>query len=124
MCARRFSRKYAANSIFTLEEKNRHTELSGSLDIFERRKGRWSTNALVASKYSLDPPPDPLLAPTQVLIRGNYLQPGEAVEPGFPTAMCRRRQACNVLKRIGIGSFPPAAGASRSPSGLQVRRIR
>ena len=29
-----------------------------------------------------------------------------------------------LLKRIDIGSFPPAAGASRSPSGLQVRRIR
>ena len=44
--------KYAANSIFTLEEKNRHTELSGSSTSCERRKGRWSTKALVAYKCS------------------------------------------------------------------------
>jgi len=78
--------KYAANSLFTLEEKNRHTELSGSLDILERRKYRWGTKALVATNIP-GPPTGPFLAPTQVLIRGNYLQPGEAVEPGFPTAI-------------------------------------
>jgi len=78
--------KYAANSIFSLEEKNRHTELSGSLEIFERRRNRWSSKALVANNIP-GPPTGPDLAPTQVLIRGNYLQPGEAVEPGFPTAI-------------------------------------
>jgi hypothetical protein len=78
--------KYAANSIFTLEEKNRHTELSGSLEIFERRRNRWSPKALVATNIP-GPPTGPFLAPTQVLIRGDYLQPGEAVEPGFPTAL-------------------------------------
>jgi hypothetical protein len=78
--------KYAANSIFTLEEKNRHTELSGILDILERRKVRWGTKALVATNIA-GPPTGPFLAPTQVLIRGNYLQPGEAVEPGFPRAI-------------------------------------
>jgi Protein of unknown function (DUF1553)/Protein of unknown function (DUF1549)/Planctomycete cytochrome C len=78
--------KYAANSIFTLEEKNRHTELAGSLDILERRKHRWDTKALVVTNIS-GPPSGPFLAPTQVLIRGDYLQPGEIVEPGFPTAI-------------------------------------
>ena len=79
-------RKYAANSIFTLEEKNRHTELAGSLEIFERRKGRWSSMALVASNVP-GPPTGPAPAPTHVLIRGDYLQPGETVEPGFPSAL-------------------------------------
>jgi mono/diheme cytochrome c family protein len=78
--------KYASNSIFTLEEKNRHTELSGSLEIFERRRNRWSSKALVATNIP-GPPTGPSLAPTQVLIRGDYLHPGETVEPGFPTAI-------------------------------------
>ena len=42
--------------------------------------------ALVASNVP-GPPTGPAPAPTHVLIRGDYLQPGETVEPGFPTAL-------------------------------------
>ena len=88
-------RKYAANSIFTLEEKNRHSELAGSLEIFERRKGRWSSMALVVSNVP-GPPTGPAPAPTHVLIRGDYLQPGETVEPGFPTALWVNSKAATL----------------------------
>ena len=96
--------KYAADSIFTLEEKNRHTELSGGLDILERRKVRWGTKALVATNIP-GPPTGPFLAPTQVLIRGNYLQPGESVEPGFPTAIAGDAKPA-VLETDRYRQFP------------------
>jgi len=96
--------RYAANSIFTLEEKNRHTELSGSLDILERRKHRWSAKALVASNIP-GPPTGPGLPPTHVLVRGDYLQPGETVEPGFPTAFAGDAKPA-VLETDRYRQFP------------------
>ena len=86
--------KYSGQSIFTLEEKNRHAELSGKLDILRRRVERWRPNVLAVGNVA-GPPTGPDIAPTRVLARGNYNQPGEAVEPGFPSAL--------------TGSFDPAA---------------
>ena len=78
--------KYSGQSIFTLEEKNRHAELSGMLDILRRRVDRWKPNVLAVGNVA-GPPTGPDIAPTRILIRGNYNQPGEAVEPGFPSAI-------------------------------------
>ncbi|MGH9631055.1 MAG: DUF1553 domain-containing protein, partial [Bryobacteraceae bacterium] len=78
--------KYAGNSIFSLEEKNRYAELSGKLEILRRRLERWKPNVLAVTNVA-GPSTGPPAAPTRVLIRGDYNQPGEAVEPGFPSVI-------------------------------------
>ncbi|PYV07082.1 MAG: hypothetical protein DMG10_00140 [Acidobacteria bacterium] len=78
--------KYSGRSIFTLEEKNRHTELTGKLDILRRRLERWKPQVVAVTNVA-GPPTGPDIAPTRILIRGNYNQRGEAVEPGFPSAV-------------------------------------
>ena len=78
--------KYSGKSIFTAEEKNRYAELSGQLDIFRRRLNRWKSNVLAVTNVA-GPPSGPDIAPTRVLVRGNYNQPGEIVEAGFPSAI-------------------------------------
>ena len=78
--------KYSGESIFTLEEKNRHSELSGKIDVLRRKMDRWRPRALAVTNVP-GPPSGPDIAPVRVLKAGNYLQPGEAVEPGFPTAI-------------------------------------
>jgi hypothetical protein len=78
--------KYSGKSIFTAAEKNRHAELTSQLDIYQRRLGRWRGGVLGVSNVA-GPPSGPDIAPTRILIRGDYRQPGEAVEPGFPSAI-------------------------------------
>ena len=78
--------KYSADSFFTEEEKDRHTKLSGALDVYRRRLARWKPEVLGVRNVP-GPPSGPPLAPTHVLIRGDYRQPGDAVQPGFPSAI-------------------------------------
>jgi hypothetical protein len=78
--------KYSGKSIFSVEEKNRHAELSGKLDILQRRLGRWKPNVLGVTNVA-GPPSGPDIAPTRILIRGDYRNPGDIVEPGFPSAI-------------------------------------
>ncbi|MEP7363877.1 MAG: PSD1 and planctomycete cytochrome C domain-containing protein [Acidobacteriota bacterium] len=78
--------KYSGKSILTEAEKNKHAELSGKLDILRRRLERWRPNVVAATNVA-GPPSGPAIAATRVLARGDYKQPGEAVEPGFPSAI-------------------------------------
>ncbi|MCX6590271.1 MAG: PSD1 and planctomycete cytochrome C domain-containing protein [Acidobacteria bacterium] len=78
--------EYSGKSIFTLEEKNKFAELDGQLDIFRRRMGRWNQAVLAVSQVP-GPPSGPDIAPARILIRGDYRQPGDAVEPGFLSAI-------------------------------------
>ena len=77
--------KYSGKSIFSLEEKNKYAELAGKLDILRRRVERWRTRVVAVTNVP-GPPSGPDVAPTRVLIRGNYNQPGETVVAGFPSA--------------------------------------
>ncbi|MBM3761769.1 MAG: DUF1553 domain-containing protein [Acidobacteria bacterium] len=81
-------RKYSAKSIFSEEEKNRFATLSSTLDILRRRLERWKANVLAVTNVP-GPPSGPDIAPTRVLTRGDYRQPGEVVEAGFPSAISR-----------------------------------
>jgi len=74
-----------ASKYFTSTERERHTELSQKLEIYRRRLARWQPTALTIRNVP-GPPNGPMIAPTRVLVRGDYRQPGEAVLPGFPTA--------------------------------------
>ena len=38
--------KYSADAFFTEEEKDRHTKLSGALDVYRRRLARWKPEVL------------------------------------------------------------------------------
>lgn len=77
---------YSGKSIFTVEEKNRYAELDGILDIYRRRMHRWS-NVVLSVNQVPGPPTGPDIAPARILQRGDYRLPGEAVEPGFPSAI-------------------------------------
>jgi cytochrome c553 len=78
--------KYAAKKPFTGEEIDRHAELSGQLDVYRRRLSRWQPIVLTV-RNTPGPPSGPPPQPVHVLTRGDYRQPGEAVEPGFPSAI-------------------------------------
>ena len=101
--------KYSGKSIFTLEDKNRHAELTSKLDILKRRLNRWQGDVLCVTNVP-GPPNGPDIAPSRVLIRGDYRQPGEVVEPGFPTAITgKERTRC-------AGNRPlPAVRHARPP---------
>src|SRR5262249_29074244 len=96
--------KYSGDSIFTLDEKNRHSELSGKLDILRRRVERWKPDVLAVTNVA-GPPSGPDIAPTRILIRGNYNQPGDVVEPGFPSALTGNFNAA-VLENDRYRQFP------------------
>ena len=87
--------KYSGESIFSLEEKNRHAELSSALDILRRRLNRWRPSVLAVTNVA-GPPTGPEIAPTRILFRGDYLQPREAVEAGFPTCMTGREEPAKL----------------------------
>ncbi len=74
--------KYSGKSIFTAEEKARHGELSAKLSVYQKRLARWKPNVLSVTNVA-GPPSGPDIAPSRILLRGDYRQPGEVVEPGF-----------------------------------------
>ena len=88
--------KYSGKSIFSKEEKARHGELAAKLDVYRLRLGRWNTNVL-GVQVAPGPPNGPDIAPTRVLIRGDYRQPGEAVEPGFPSAVTGHQKPAEII---------------------------
>jgi hypothetical protein len=83
--------KYSGKSIFTMEDKNRFAELTSKLDIYRRRLNRWKGDVLCVTNVA-GPPNGPEIAPVHVLLRGDYRQPGETVEPGFPTAITGKEE--------------------------------
>ena len=95
---------YSGKSIFSLEEKNRYAEMSGQVDILRRRLERWKTNVLAVTNVA-GPPSGPDIAPTRVLIRGNYNQPGEIVEAGFPSAITGKAEPA-VFETDRYRQFP------------------
>ncbi|MBI3682262.1 MAG: DUF1553 domain-containing protein [Acidobacteria bacterium] len=70
------------SKIFPEQEREKHRELSERVDVLRRRLGRWQPVALTIRNVP-GPPAGPMIAPARILMRGDYRQPGEAVEPGF-----------------------------------------
>lgn len=98
------AKRYSSENAFTEEERERHTELSSKLEVYRRRLGRWQPTALTVGNVP-GPPNGPMIAPTRVLVRGDYRQPGEAVEPGFPSAIAGHTDSA-VLETDRYRQFP------------------
>jgi hypothetical protein len=78
--------EYTAKSIFSKEEKARYAELSSRLEELRNRADRWRPHSVGVMPVP-GPPSGPDVAPTRILLRGDYRYPREAVEPGFLTAI-------------------------------------
>src|SRR5205814_1390157 len=70
--------------VFSEQEKEKHRELSAKLAVIQRRIGRLQTRTLSITNVP-GPPNGPGVSLTHILKSGDYRQPGEAVEPGFPS---------------------------------------
>ena len=88
--------KYSGKSIFSKEEKARFGELTAKLDVYRLRMGRWNTSVL-GVQVAPGPPSGPDIAPARILIRGDYRQPGEAVEPGFPSSITGNSKPAEII---------------------------
>jgi mono/diheme cytochrome c family protein len=77
---------YSAGSPFIEAHRARFQELSSRIEVFRRRLQRWQPTVLTVQNVP-GPPNGPDIAPTRVLFRGDYRQPGQIVEPGFPSVM-------------------------------------
>ncbi len=98
--ARRVNRP---SKYFTREEKQRHLELTDTMEVLGRRLLRWRPLALTVTNV-IGPPLGPGVPFTRVLKGGDYRQPGEAVEPGFPSAISGNVPA--VLERDRYRQYP------------------
>ena len=99
--ARRVNRP---SKYFTREEKQRHLELSDTMEVLRRRLLRWRPLALTVTNV-IGPPLGPGIPATRVLKGGDYRQPGEAVEPGFPSAVTRS-DAAAMLEKDRYRQYP------------------
>ncbi len=72
--------------VYTAAEREKHRELSGKVDVFRRRAARLQPKTLSVTNVP-GPPNGPGLPLTHILVSGDYRQPGEPVEPGFPSAI-------------------------------------
>ena len=77
---------YNQSKYFTSEDQKRHRDLSEELQVLRRRLSRWRPTAQVVVNVE-GPPGGPSIAPVRVLRGGDYRQPGEAVDPGFPSVL-------------------------------------
>ena len=89
---------------FTREEKQRHLELSDTMEVLRRRLLRWRPLALTVTNV-IGPPLGPGIPATRVLKGGDYRQPGEAVDPGFPSAITGSDGAA-VLEKDRYRQYP------------------
>ncbi len=96
--------KYLGESIFTPEEKARYGELSAKLEMFRARLERWRPNVVCVTQVP-GPPSGPDVAPTHVLTRGDYRQPAEIVDPGFPSALTGNSEPA-VIETDRYRQFP------------------
>ena len=85
-------------------EKNRHGELAAKLEVLQARLDRWKPHALGVTQVP-GPPTGPDVAPVRILIRGDYRQPGEAVQPGFPSVLTGNSEPA-VLETDRYLQFP------------------
>jgi uncharacterized protein DUF1553/uncharacterized protein DUF1549/cytochrome c len=75
--------------------RERYHELKAQIDLINRRIARLRPRTLSITNVP-GPPAGPDIAPVHVLRSGDYRQPGEAVEPGFPSAITGNSQPATL----------------------------
>ncbi len=76
----------AERKYFSADEAEKWQKLTDQIEVMQRRLARWKPVALSVANVA-GPPIGPPLPRTHVLIRGDFRQPGEGVDPGFPSAI-------------------------------------
>ena len=92
------------SQVFSAEERENHRELSERIALTRRRMARWQTKTLSVANIP-GPPTGSEPGLTHVLLHGDYRQPGEAVEPGFPSAITGNMEPA-VLEADRYRQFP------------------
>ena len=92
--------------VFSEQEKEKHRELSAKLAVIQRRIGRLQPRTLSITNVP-GPPNGPGVPLTHILKSGDYRQPGEAVEPGFPSAITGNFEPA-VLETGPVPAIPDA----------------
>ncbi|MEO8130433.1 MAG: DUF1553 domain-containing protein, partial [Bryobacteraceae bacterium] len=80
---------------FRAEDRELHRELESRQALLKRRMARLKTQTLSIVNVP-GPPSGPGLPLTHVLKSGDYRQPGEVVEPGFPSAIAGNSEAAKL----------------------------
>jgi hypothetical protein len=96
--------EYSGKSIFNQEEKARYGELNARIEVLRNQAARWKPSTVGVMPVP-GPPSGPDVSPTRILKRGDYRQPGEAVEPGFLTAIAGAEKAA-ALETDRYRQFP------------------
>jgi hypothetical protein len=98
--------EYSGKSIFSQEEKARYGDLNARIEVLRNRAGRWKPSTLGVMPVP-GPPSGPEPGPTRILKRGDYLQPGEPVEPGFPRVLTPGgKEAAAVIETDRYRQYP------------------
>jgi hypothetical protein len=84
-----------SSKIFAESRRNQYQELAEKVEVLRRRLGRWQPRALTVKNVP-GPPNGPMIAPTRVLIRGDYRQPGEVVEASFLSCLTGKTEAATI----------------------------
>ena len=92
------------NKCFTKEEREKHAALEGQLALLRRRIARLRPRTLSAVNAP-GPPTEADIAPTRILRSGDYRQPGDVVEAGFPSAITGNFEPA-VLETDRYRQFP------------------
>jgi hypothetical protein len=89
---------------FSKDEAEKWQKLTDQIEVMERRLARWKPIALSVTNVA-GPPIGPPIAATHVLIRGDFRQPADAVEPGFPSAITGNSEPA-VIESDRYRQFP------------------
>lgn len=89
---------------FSSEEAEKWQKLTDQIEVLQRRLARWRPIAFAVTNV-VGPPIGPPVPPTHVLIRGDFRQPGDPVEPGFPSAITGNSEPA-VIESDRYRQFP------------------
>ncbi len=93
-----------SKNILPKDEVEQHRDLAGKVALIEHRIARLKPRTLSVTNVP-GPPSGPGLPLTHILKSGDYRQPGEVVEPGFPSAITGNSEPA-VLESDRYRQFP------------------